>query len=59
MRAGRLFWGANRVLVASDDRAVNEQRVQIRVMADRREDPRPHAFLAPARAARLRRMSGP
>ena len=50
------FLGTSRVLVGSYDRAVNGQRFQIRVMADRRDDPLPHAFFAPAREARIRRM---
>lgn len=36
------------MLVGSDDRAVDEQRFLIRVMADRRNDPLPHPLLAPA-----------
>ena len=59
MLAGRLFWGAGCVLVGAYHGTVDEQRFQLCVMADRRDDPLPHAFLPPPRAARRRRMPVP
>lgn len=53
---GLLFLGAGSVLAGPNHRAVDEQRLQIRIIAGRRDDPLPHAFLAPARGARIRRM---